>query len=251
MFHTVTQAGRYIPRRYIPRAASLVLAVAALAAAATPAQAISFSSTGSLSGTGVSYSGTLVVSGLTGAVVQSSATLTITLTNTTPSNVGGVLTGFAFNNPTNITNVTLTSNPANFGNLLPSSSGPFNTNAVTTPGNLAFDIGVGTGNNFQGGNPQFGLPTTNPDTSGTWVFGLTGTFNNLTNAALESLILSTRDQTGTAYFAARFQSVASGGANSDVAITVPEPATMTMAGIGIASMGLFSIFRRRNRSEAV
>jgi hypothetical protein len=30
---------------------------------------------------------------------------------------------------------------------------------------------------------------------------------------------------------------------------VPEPATVTIAGIGMASMGLFRIFRRRNRSE--
>src|SRR5262245_39910940 len=91
-----------------------LLAPASVEAAAAPAQAISSSSTGSLAGTAVSYSGSLAVSILT----PGTATITVNLTNTS-AGTGGFMTAFAFNNPGQIATVGLgSSNPATFETLL-------------------------------------------------------------------------------------------------------------------------------------
>jgi hypothetical protein len=76
-----------------------------------------------------------------------SATLTITLNNLTPSELGGILTGFAFNNPGNlITDVSLTSGNANFGIL----GGLLYQNGIAASPYGDFDIGVSSSATFDG-----------------------------------------------------------------------------------------------------
>jgi len=102
----------------------------------------------------------------------SSATLNVTLTNTSPLANGGYLVGFAFNNPDNyITNASLSSTDSDFG----LAGGSTYNNTIKGEPFGYFDIGatLGGDNNLEssGGDPKPGIYAGNTET---FIFSLSG-----------------------------------------------------------------------------
>lgn len=218
------------------------LAIAALLLGGSSSRAafISGDVANSESGLG-NYTGSLTVTNQT----ATTATLTVSLTNTSPT--AGYLTAFALNNPNNaITGVTLASNPANFGLL------GLDNNDINGAPFGQFDFGASTSNSFVGGGPpQDGLAV---GASGTFVFNLTGTnLNTLTDLSFVNT-LSSGSGAGQGYqfFAVRFRGFPNGGSDKVpgllVTSAVPEPSSMALVGIaGIIGLGVGRARKRRNR----
>lgn len=177
---------------------------------------------------------------------SSSATISVSLTNTTSIPFGD-LTGFAFNNPNNsITGVTFSSTDPDFG-LLGGSS--FN-NTITAFPFGRFDLGASTGSSIFGDAGQ-GLA---PGESGTFTFLLTG--NNLDQLTAATFFETPSAATRFHFLQAEFittyrylvilPDIAPGEAQSDPPPQLPEPSAVVLAGIGAGLFG-FSAWRRYRR----
>jgi hypothetical protein len=177
------------------------------------------------------------------------ATLTVTLTNTTPAANGGFLTAFVLNNPGNeITGISLTSAPANFGLI---GTAPFTNGTVNGTPFGQFAFGASTGNGFEGGgSPSMGLAV---GSTGTFVFALTGTgLNTLTEASFDNTpSIGSGDGGGHQFFVARFRGLADGGSDKVPGMTtggaVPEPSSLALMGIA----GTIGLVVRRVRKGRV
>lgn len=109
------------------------------------------------------------------------ATLVVSLTNTSPVDNGGYLTGFAFNNP-GFTGATLSSYSAGTGTWGILGDPDFDNEFTASPFGI-FDIGavLNGGSDWEGGgSPTGGVAVGN---TGTWTFALTGTGLNAFSAS--------------------------------------------------------------------
>ena len=208
------------------------------AALAAPAEAGSFvgNIAGSTDATGSDYSGEFIYT----PTNSTTATLTISLTNLTPAGVGGFLTAFVFNVPDAVTGVTLDSaSPATMDTFFFS---PDNINAQ--PFGQDYDAGLGVGGNANsvfegGGNPSNGIPV-----GGTGAFTFTVTGTNLNTLTQQSFFIET--PSGGPFFVARFRGLTGGGSDKVPAVSIPEPSTLTLAGLG--GLGVIGLVRRRWRA---
>jgi hypothetical protein len=198
---------------------------------------------GGLQGLGV-FDGTFTYT----ATDAGHATLVVQLDNLSPAANGGYLTAFVFNNPGGITGATLTSTNTNFGLL----GGPTFSGGVNGAPFGAFDLGAGLGGSFEGGgNPHPGIPVGG---SATFTFAFTG--NNLDGLTTQSFALSPSHQGDkTAFFVARFKGFVDGGSDKVPGVLggggisgdafSPEPGSLTLAGVSLATLLGFGWARRR------
>jgi hypothetical protein len=211
--------------------ASGLLAVAVSFPLAANAGPISANTAASTEGLG-NFTGSLNYLSTT----PTTATLTVELTNTTPSG-GGFITGFVLNNPddTKITGLELTSVSHPFTQLGLSSNGvngePFGL----------FDFGAALGGNFQGGgSPSAGIPVTG---TGSFSFSLTGTMlDTLSQASFESAPSVPPGGECCEFFVARFRGITT-GEGSDKVPAIPIPAAAWLLGSGL--VGLAIVARRK------
>ncbi|MDX2018407.1 MAG: hypothetical protein SFY95_12320 [Planctomycetota bacterium] len=147
-------------------------------------------------------------------------TLTITLTNTSPVANGGFLTAFVFNAVNSVTNLTLSTAPANFSLSSGVTASPFGT----------YRYGVSTSSSFEGGgNPNRGLAV---GATGTFVFAVTST--NALALSEASFLTGANDYP----FVVRFRGFENGGSDK-----VPTPTPGSLA-LGLIA-GLTAARRRR------
>jgi hypothetical protein len=178
---------------------------------------------------------------------STAATLTVSLTNTTPTANGGFLTAFVLNNPSNeITGISLTSAPANFGLI---GTAPFTNGTINGSPYGQFAFGASTGGSFQGGgSPSGGLAV---GSTGTFVFALTGTgLNSLTEASFDNTSsIGSGDGQGHQFFVARFRGLEHDGSDKvpGMASAVPEPSSFALMGIA----GAVGLVVRRVRKGRV
>jgi hypothetical protein len=239
-------------------AAGLAAAVILLVAGA-PARAGLITSGTSLSGLG-SFSGSISYTDIN----ATSATLTVSLTNTSSPKVGGFLTSFIFNNPGNdITGAKLTSGPANFSLFGASEKKGQTSYQDLISGNPfgSFDLGVTTdskpknNSGFEGGGkPSLGLGV---GQTGVFTFTLTGhDLDTLTDASFGDAF-STGGGEGSAFFLARFRGFLNGGSDKVTGKTgtitpnvTPEPSTALLGAVGAGCLAGFRWLRRRPRRAA-
>jgi hypothetical protein len=186
------------------------------------------------------YTGTIAYT----AADAGHATLTVTLTNTSPAANGGYLTGFVLNNPGNqITGVSL-AGPAGFTLL----GGPKFNNEINAAPFGRFDLGAAVGGSFEGGGkPLSGLGV---GQTGTFVFSLTGTaLDHLTAQRFgQELSVGPGDGEGDKPFVARFRGFKNGGSDKvpdSVVHDSPEPGTLALAGAALLSLAGYGWSRRK------
>lgn len=186
---------------------------AAAAMATTGAQAADNFSFGGTGATGVSFSGMVTYDPL------AAFELTITLTNTTSSAIGGFLTGLAFDLPEGTSITSATSTHPDMTLVSGASVAPFGTRG--------WAMAVG-GDWLGGGAPQGGIAA---GSDGTFSFDLTNAPDSLTLAELNPV--------------ARFRGLSDGG--SDKVPAIPEPESWAMMAAGLALLG---VMKRRRRDAA-
>jgi hypothetical protein len=215
----------------------LLAASAALMLAPSIAGAVPISGTGILG----SFSATFEYT----ATDDSSGTVAIVLNN--DSLTAGLITGFVFNIPTgaDVSSVILTTSDTDF--LLLGAGDSFDNGESGSP-HGDFDIGAALGGSYLGGgspNPgiaQFG--------SATFSFALTGSGLGAltTQSFLTTLSVPPAGAEGVQAFVVRFRGFPDGGSdkvpNQGEEPPVPEPGTLSLLGLGLASLAA----RRRARA---
>jgi hypothetical protein len=177
---------------------------------------------------------------------QGTATLAVTLTNTSDPSTGYFLTAFGFGNPGDkITGVTYSTTNSNFA-LIGGSS--FQDGIKTTPFGTA-DIGASaTGGEWDGGgSPNGGLAV---GQSATFTFKFTGTgVNSLTEKDFLNALTEDPEGAGSVLLPVRFR----GGQGSDKvgAVVIPEPASLVLGLSGLIPLGLVAVSRFRRRAPPV
>jgi len=173
------------------------------------------------------------------ATSSTDATLTITLTNTSPSDNGGYITGFAFNNPNDqITDVSLDTDTS--FQLL------FSNDGVSGEPYGYFDVGAALGGDLLGG----GSPTAGIAVGETATFTFTFSGTNLDQLTVADFF-NTWSTGGSqaAPFLVRFRGFTNGesdkvpGTPGGGGNPVPEPTTMLMMGTGLTTLA--GVLRRK------
>jgi hypothetical protein len=178
------------------------------------------------------------------ATDANTASLTVSITNTTPVG-GGFLTAFAFNNPNSlITGISRIGDPAfpNFNELL---GGDVNGSPF---GRFDFGLAIEDGSlQGGGGNPESGIGV---GQTGIFTFNLVGSaLNTLTEwDFIDELSTPPGDGAGNTFFLARFRAIDAGAGSDHVpALVVPEPASMLVwGGLGLSAIPV-CVWQRRRR----
>lgn len=229
-------------RLSVAKAALLCLSVAAVPAMAGPVS-IGSDGAGSTEGYG-SFTGTMTYV----ATSSTKATLTVSITNTSPAANGGYITAIAFNNPGDkISGVTLSSNLSGFSNVIGGSS--YN-GGISGPPFGNFDIGASTSSSWLGGgSPTGGVAV---GQTANLVFSLTGTgLNTLTEQSFLNACVDDE------FMIVRFRGFNNGGSDkvpTDVVNNppppppvspVPEPTSIAVFAIGFGALFARRHFRRK------
>lgn len=187
---------------------------------------------------------------------STSATLTISLKNVSPTSNGGYITAAAFNDPAgaggvNFSTVTLQSGPANFTLIGSAKDGASFANQLSGSPYGNFDLAASNSSSVLGG----GTPTTGigVNQTGTFVFNITGTGLDLFSA---QSFLSTYSTDGKSALLVRFRGFNNGLSDKDVVgmtptppggNAVPAPPAVVLAGMGF---GCLLVGRLRTRRAA-
>lgn len=178
---------------------------------------------------------------------DTSASIIVSLTNTSPVANGGYLTAFAFNNPNNsISGATLSSTSPNFSLI---GTPDFNNSISGSPFG-DFDAGATSTDSswLGGGNPTGGIAVGGSET---FSFSLTGSgLSSLTTQDFINELSSSSDSGQNYWFAARFRGFEDGGsdkvpADDDNPPIIPEPTTILLLGSGL--LGLFGLRKKFNK----
>lgn len=164
----------------------------------------------------------------TKSVALSGNTLTITLTNTSPSANSGFITADAFDLAGAATITAFSTTNANFSLTgLNTTGGAISVSPLGTREFL-----ISTGGQFEGGgSPTGGIAT---GASATFTLTLGGTFSGVTEANVISSEV------------VRFRGFTDGGSDKDQTTVVPEPASVLLLGSGLVGIGLWGMKRRKN-----
>lgn len=150
--------------------------------------------------------------------------LTIAITNTTPTALGGFLTAMVFNAPASVSALTLFSGPVNFSLLSNVSASPYGT----------YQYGASTSSSFEGGgSPSRGLAV---GATGTFVFNVTA--SNAASLTASSFLIGGDDA-----FVVRFRGFANGGSDKVPGTLVPTPGSAALLGLA----GVVAARRKRTQ----
>ncbi len=210
--------------------------VAVLSVAAVPglasASVVNFASNQSslVGSSGVAFSGSAQWTA-TGA---NSGLLELTITNNSQAEIGGYLTGFAFNLGDWNANISLLStNILDFVGV---------TNVSAEPFGSSYDAGAALGGSWVGGGrPQGGLAI---GQTGMFSFGVTGPSSGLVSGT--SIFEGPYDYD----FVVRFRGLADGGSSKIAGAITSKPDVPAPGGAALMAAGLFVAGRRRRPASA-
>ena len=220
---------------------AIALAAIGLSLTAQPAKA-AFISPGISTESLGSFSGSLGV----GFVSTNEATLTISLTNTSPVLNGGKITAFVFNNPNNAFTIAFASSTlGTFATPLTAGNNQVSANPFGS-----FDYGVSTGGAFGGGgSPAGGLAV---GATATWVFSITGTGAGslADDDFLEALNTGANSNHDEQFMAVRFKGFVNGGSDkvgTNIVTTnvVPAPAGLILLASAVPVLAFGRLIRRK------
>lgn len=216
-----------LARNPIRRHALVACAAATLLTAATHGSVVNISSNSSLSTEGLgAFTGTLDYTYNGGT----SGTLQVTLTNTTPSAIGGFITAFMFRTAADLGSFASALTASDYAAL---TNIPAGASGVPFPGSWIGGAGTG-GSWLAGGSPTGGVAV---GSTGHWTFAITGANANL----LTSDSFASGDGTPDPYaFIVRFRGMSNDGSDKVPANELPSPGAMALLGLG----GLTSRRRR-------
>lgn len=160
----------------------------------------------------------------TAAESGETATITISITNTSSASNGGYMTGIVFNNPASLLDgVSSVDFPASQWQLLPSED--LMNDEILADDTVSgqpfgyFDLGVALGGNFLGGaSPDLGLAV---DETGVFTFNLTGT--NLDDLTALDFVNELSTGSEGQFFLARFRGFDDGGSDKVGGVYEAQP----------------------------